>query len=349
MSGSEAERSEAPSPKRLEEARRKGDGPRSTELTVALTYLGAAIFLAALGPSAFDRMGGGLAAMLEAAARGDRPGADALVSALAPAAALVALPAALVVAGLAAQRTVVFAPAKLVPKISRISILSNAKQKFGPTGLFEFAKAAVKLGVVCALVAMVGVSGLPALLAAPALGERAAAVMPFPAAARLVWPMVGIAALLAGADLLWQRFDFERRNKMSMKELRDEAKESEGDPQLKAKRRARAEQIASRRMLADVPKADVVVMNPTHYAVALCWSRAPGTAPVCVAKGFDDVAMRIRETAKTAGVPVRVDPPLARALHAATTIGQEVPPQTWEAVAALIRYADRMRAHGRRA
>lgn len=134
---------------------------------------------------------------------------------------------------------------------------------------------------------------------------------------------------------------------MSRLELIEEFKEAEGDPHMKGQRRRRAEAIATNRMLAEVPRADVVIVNPTHYAVALRWDRGSRRAPVCVAKGIDDVARRIREVAATAGVPIRSDPPTARAIHASIDIGQEILPDHYAHVAAAIRFAERMRRHAR--
>ena len=156
-----------------------------------------------------------------------------------------------------------------------------------------------------------------------------------------------IAVAIAGVDLVWQRFDHARKLRMSFQEMREETKQSEGDPHMKAQRRSRAEAIATNRMLLDVPKADVVIVNPTHYAVALKWARTKGSAPVCVAKGEGEVALRIREIAATAGVPVHSDPPTARALHATVEIGREIAPEHYRAVAAAIRFADRMRKAAR--
>lgn len=116
---------------------------------------------------------------------------------------------------------------------------------------------------------------------------------------------------------------------------------------MKGQRRARAQEIATNRMLLDVPKADVVIVNPTHYAVALKWSRSKGSAPVCVAKGVDEVALRIRAVAETARIPVHSDAPTARALHATVEIGREIAPEQYRAVAAAIRFADRMRRAAR--
>ncbi|PSL15720.1 EscU/YscU/HrcU family type III secretion system export apparatus switch protein, partial [Shimia abyssi] len=116
-----------------------------------------------------------------------------------------------------------------------------------------------------------------------------------------------------------------------------------GDPHIKQQRRQRAQEIATNQMLSDVPSADVIIVNPTHYAVALKWNRAPGEAPVCVAKGVDEVAKSIRECAHDAGVPIKSDPPTARALHAIVEIGHEVPPDLYRPVATAIRFAEAMR------
>jgi flagellar biosynthetic protein FlhB len=128
----------------------------------------------------------------------------------------------------------------------------------------------------------------------------------------------------------------------------DETKNSEGDPHLKQERRARAQAIAAQQMMSDVPKADVIIVNPTHYAVALKWARKAGSAPTCVAKGVDEIAMRIREVAMENGVPIHSDPPTARALHAVTEIGHEIAPDQYQAVAAAIRFADQMRDRARK-
>ena len=134
---------------------------------------------------------------------------------------------------------------------------------------------------------------------------------------------------------------------MTHQELKDENKQSEGDPHMRASRRDRGREIASNRMLHDVPNADVVIVNPTHYAVALKWSRAENAVPVCVAKGADELARRIRVRAEQAGVPIHSDPPTARSIHAMVEVGQMIHPDHYKAVAAAIVFADRMRARQR--
>lgn len=148
-------------------------------------------------------------------------------------------------------------------------------------------------------------------------------------------------------DFLWKRHEHHRKNRMSRKEMEDEHKESEGDPHMKAARRQKAVDLATRQMLADVARADVVVVNPTHYAVALEWKRGSGRAPVCLAKGVDEVAARIRERARDNKVPVWSDPPCARAIFASVDIGQEIRREHFAAVAAAIRFAEQMREKAR--
>ena len=156
-----------------------------------------------------------------------------------------------------------------------------------------------------------------------------------------------IAIALGVVDAIFQFQEHRRRNRMSRKDIRDEAKDAEGDPHMRQARRFRAQSIAASRMMADVPAADVVIVNPTHYAVALRWSRAPGSAPVCVAKGVDEIAATIRRIAQEAGVPVHHDPATARALHGTVEIGQEIEEAHYAPVAAAIRFAERMRHKAR--
>lgn len=148
-------------------------------------------------------------------------------------------------------------------------------------------------------------------------------------------------------DLLWKRLEYLRRQKMSRKELQDEYKENEGDPHFKAARRQKGVDIVMHSMLADVEKADVVIVNPTHYAIALEWKRGSGRAPVCLAKGVDEVARRIRQRADEHKVPIWSDPPCARALYASVDIGEEIRAEQFAPVAAAIRFAEVMRRKAR--
>ncbi|GGE10300.1 flagellar biosynthetic protein FlhB [Gemmobacter megaterium] len=352
-----AEKEFAPTERRLDEARRKGEVPIGRDLLAAAAFAGL-VLAAVAAPDSLIRLGQSGTVLLDQADRlaplfasgGPSPAGAlgaALLFAVLP---WFALPALAVLAMLIAQRALVFATARLEPKLSRISLLQGAKRKFGRAGLFEFGKSFAKL---------LAVSGI----LAGYLSARAAAILhslylePPQVTALMVRLLVEflllvtvLQALIGGLDLLWQRHEHLRQHRMSRKDMTDEMKQSEGDPHVKAQRRQRAMEIASNQMLADVPKADVVIVNPTHYAVALKWNRQSSGAPVCVAKGVDTVAARIRETAAAAGVPIRSDAPTARALYASVDLGQEIRPEHYRTVAAAIRFAEAMRrrAHARR-
>jgi flagellar biosynthetic protein FlhB len=253
------------------------------------------------------------------------------------------VPIAAVLVSLFAQQAITFSGDKLAPKMSRISILSNAKQKFGPTGLVEFGKSAVKLTAIGTALFFYLAGGLDEFIGAATADPKVLGAMMMQSLTVLLTITCLIAVTIAGIDVVWQRFDHARKLRMSFQDMKEEHKQSEGDPHVKAQRRQRAQEIANNRMLLEVPKADVIIVNPTHYAVALKWSRTKGSAPECVAKGEDEIALKIREIANTAGIPIHSDPPTARALHASVEIGREIRPEHYRAVAAAIRFADRMR------
>lgn len=339
-------------PRKLEEARRRGEFPISQDLITASVYLGVLLVFLLFGAAIVETGGTALRALLERPdmladrvfAEGGRLALSGLaVALLVSAGAWLGLPVLMAFAGAAVQQALVFAPEKLKPKLSRISPISNAKQKYGADGLFNFAKSFVKLTIYSIVLALIGWSRMDEILISPLLPlDRALALL---ADLALQFLLVACAIMLTISmiDYLWQRAQFLRKQRMSLKELRDETKETEGDPHTKQARRQRGYEIATTRMLADVPGADVVVVNPEHYAVALTWQRTRGTAPVCVAKGVDEIAARIRETAIEHGVPIYRDPPTARALFAVMELGREIPVEHYPAIAAAIRFADRMR------
>jgi flagellar biosynthesis protein FlhB len=151
-----------------------------------------------------------------------------------------------------------------------------------------------------------------------------------------------VIAVIAAADFVYQRQRFLSRHRMSRQELKDELKQSEGDPQIKGRIRQLRQERSRKRMMAAVPEATVVIMNPTHYAVALKYESGKMGAPVCVAKGVDRIALRIREIAEEHDVPVVENPPLARALYASVELEAEVPPEHYKAVAGVIGYVMRL-------
>ena len=344
--------------KRLDEARKKGQVPHSQDLTTAAAYGGLILAAMAFGADTLREFGGRLAALL---ARADAlsatwlagPAAPANAAAfgalLSPLAAWFGLPLLAGLVAIIAQNAFVVSSERLKPKLEKISPIAGAKNKFGRNGLFEFAKSSVKLVIISVVLFVFLLRELPGMMTTMALEPgQATAVMLRLSAEFLI--LVFVITLLFGAvDSLWQRAEHARKNRMSRKELMDEQKDSEGDPWMKSKRRDKAVELAMSQMISDVAKADVVIVNPTHYAVALRWDRAvPGAAPTCVAKGVDSVAQRIREKAMECGVPIRHDPPTARALWGIVEVGQEIPPEHYRAVAVAIRFADRIRARARR-
>lgn len=338
--------------RKLDEQRRKGEVPRSTDINTAAAYLGLLLAVLALGQASVTRLGEiGTVIFQQAdtlsalASEGARPilGGILAQSVLASLP-LFAAPFLLVWAALFAQRAVIFAPEKVQPKLSRISLISNAKNKFGRGGLFEFAKSTVKLVVISVVLWVFLLRELPAILRSLYLTPAVAASELMQMVLRFLLLVFVLALVIGSIDFFWQRAEHLRKNRMSHKEMRDEMKNSEGDPHAKGERSRRGREIATNQMLADVPQANVVIVNPEHYAVALKWQASDQSAPICVAKGTDEIAARIRERAREAGVPIHRDPPTARALHASVKIGAEIEPQHYAAVAAAIRFAEAMRA-----
>lgn len=344
---------------KLRKAREKGDFPRSTEVNAALAYVGAisagAIAAAWAVPDWLGRATRIWGEMGSPATMTEGPGGgtgalDAAVGVWGLAAlltlALVALPAAIVLIGIIAQRGIVFVPSKLGFDFNRINPMKNAGQKFGKNGLMTFAISTMK----AVAVGLGGWQLFKALL--PELTtnrEDTAWVGGLDVVVRQALILaLAISVVFAVVDLAWKHFDFRQRNRMSLKELKDEMKDSEGDPHMKSARRQRSMEIALSSMLADVEKADVVIVNPTHYAVALQWKRGSGRAPVCIAKGVDEAAFKIRERAREHAVPIWPDPPAARAIHAGVKIGAEIEPEHFAAVAAAIRFAEAMRQKAKR-
>jgi len=354
MSGDQddTDKTHEPTQHKLDEARKKGELARSADLTTAAAYWGFLITGLLAGSYSVTHVSTQFMVMMDQAdglsdlifaGHATAPVGGMMSSLMSGLAAWFILPAGLALLSLFATRTLVFSPSKLAFKASRINPISNAKNKFGPSGLFEFAKSMVKLIAYSVVLGLFLQARLPdlegSLYAEPGgIGALLGKVL-----VEFMLVVCIVALVIGGIDFLWQHFDHLRKNRMSHQELRDESKQQEGDPHMKSERRARGAQIASEQMMADVPKADVILVNPTHYAVALKWSREPGAAPHCVAKGVDHMALAIRELAAKHDVPIRHDPPTARALYATTRIGDQIDPDHYRAVAAAIRFAETMR------
>ncbi|MGR3711986.1 MAG: EscU/YscU/HrcU family type III secretion system export apparatus switch protein [Shimia sp.] len=345
-----------PTPKKLEDARKKGDIAKSQDVAVVASYVGLLLVMTSLGASTLGAAGEGLMVLLDQADSiaplffEGSPAAPfsgvmwQLGTSIAP---WFIAPAVAVILSLAVQRAILVTPSKLAPKLSRLNPISNAKNKFGRGGLFEFGKSFAKLVIYSVCLGFFLRARLPEMTHAIQLDPSMVPAILGNLLMSFLMIVTLVAAAIAAVDYMWQHAEFTRKNMMSRKELTDESKDSEGDPYMKQKRRQKGQEIASKQMIADVPTADVIVVNPTHYAVALKWSRKPGEAPVCVAKGVDEIAARIREKAQEAAVPIHSDPPTTRALHAIVEIGHEIPPEHYRQVAAAIRFADEMRLKAR--
>lgn len=337
-------KTEEATPQKLEEARKKGDVAKSADVAPALSLLGATAVVIMGGGYFATKIGEAfmpfiasphlLIGGLEAGA-GVEIGMNA-VWAVAPFLGAVML--ATIVGGVGGnvfQSGFVFSAEKMKPKWDKVSPMAGFKRIFGPDGLMQFAQTFAKLIAVSVICWMVlkpharqfeNMAAMSPLTILPLARDLTIALM----SAVLVFLVLG-----AGADFIWQRIRFAKRQRMSKEEIKEEYKNSEGDPHVKAKLKQIRMQRSRQRMMQNVPKATVIVTNPTHYSVALRYE-AGDAAPVCVAKGVDALAMRIREVAREHDVPIVENVPLARALYAAVDIDETIPREHFEAAAKVI-------------
>jgi flagellar biosynthetic protein FlhB len=343
-------RTERASEKRLREAREKGDSPRSRDFSAAaVTLAGVAVLVSmrhGLGERVAAILHDGLSIRRAAVYDVDALGASLTTAGTAALWLLAPIFAVALVATLAAPLAtggIHFSGQALGFKGSRLDPLAGVGRMFSMRSLVELAKALLKVAVIAAAAAVVLRTGFPELVSL--------STAPLKSATSSALDLTGLAALalaaaLAGiglVDLPYQIWDWHKRQRMTREELKQEYKESEGSPEVKGKVRQMQAQIARRRMMADVPTADVVVTNPTHFAVALKYDDRKHGAPIVVAKGVDYVAEQIREIAKKSKVTLLEAPPLARALYRTTEIGAEIPSALYVAVAQVLAYVFQLR------
>ena len=339
----QSNKTEEPTSRRLEEARKNGDVAKSADLASWASLAGVAGSIAIAGGWACQDLAGRLLPFVQSPDAFNLEGGGAVdvfrqaIIAGAPALILV-LGAGMVcgVAGNVIQQGFLFAPNRLKPDLSKLSPIEGFKRLFGIDGFAQFVRSVVKI-VIVAWVAWASL-GPHARDLESLEGISPAGILPF--AAQLLRSLVIAVMTFLGAgamiDWIWQRQRFMTRMRMSREELKEEIRQSDGDPHIKAKLRQIRNERARKRMIQQVPKATVVIANPTHYAVALRYVQGETEAPICLAKGVDQVALRIREVAEAAGVPVIEDPPLARALYAAVEIEETIPVGHYQAVAKII-------------
>jgi flagellar biosynthesis protein FlhB len=349
---SDLERTEPASPRRLEQARKDGDVPRSRELATCTLLLAAGSGLWLLGGGVIRKLNdvliSGLAFNREQALDFDslliRIGVNVIdvLIALAPIGILlmlIAVASPLLIGGW------LFSPKTLQPDFGRMSPFKGLGNMFSVRALVELMKAVAKtilVGGVAWLVMSYQKEAVLGLGVEP-LKEGSAHLASLLLTSFIF--IVGALVFIAAIDAPYQMWHYANKLKMTRQELTQEAKESDGNPQIKAKIRAQQREMARRRMMSEVPTADVVVTNPTHYAVALKYADGKMRAPTVVAKGADEVAAKIREIAATNNVPTLEAPPLARALYRHAELGDEIPEALYTAVAEVLAYVFQLRAY----
>jgi flagellar biosynthetic protein FlhB len=338
-----ASKTEEATPQKLQKAREKGDVAKTPDLAMLASFAGAAAVIAIAGgwmsrnlaaellpfisrPESISLEGHGA---IDVAVHAARAAAPILLCVMLVAAVLGA-------AGNLVQTGLLYSPDKIKPEWKKVSPLAGLKRILGPDGLMQFFKSLVKIVMVGWVGWVVMKTYIHPLKELAALDPAAMLPLMVEILRKLVFATAALMLVIAGFDWFWQRQRFLKRMRMTKEEQKEEFKNSEGDPHFKAKRRQIAIQRSRRRMMAAVPNATMVVMNPTHYAVALRYEAGEAAAPQCVAKGMDAVALKIRALAEEHGVPIIEDPPLARALYAAVELDDYIPPAHYEAVAKLI-------------
>lgn len=338
-----SQKTEEATPRKLEEARKKGDVVKSMEIA------GFVVLFA--GTAAFATMGQGGATFLAERlsgffAHGHALGMEpadmsglmrmTMITAGLVLAGPVALLFVAALAGHLAQAGFILSAEKIKPKLDKLNPIAGVGRMFGPAGMANFGKGVAKMAMVGAAagIAIWPRRGeLTGLASAPL---QAVLPMVFEAVLALLIASLVVYAVIAVLDYIGQRHSFMQKQRMSRQDIKDETKQSEGDPQVKARLRQIRADRSRRRMMAAVPEATVVITNPTHFAVALRYEEGETPAPICVAKGVDAVALRIRALAKEHDVPVVEDPPLARALFASVELNDVIAPQHFAAVAKII-------------
>jgi flagellar biosynthesis protein FlhB len=346
---SASDKTEKATPKKREEARKQGNVAKSQDLSGAVVVLAGLFTLAMTGPSMVQRMSGGISDSLQAGAGTDpvtlKTIGDLLLASgrnaawcIAPIVGVCALAAILVNLAQVGIRPKTKA---LKPNFKRLNPQTGIKRIVGKQGLVELVKNLVKVGVVAFVVlgaflphmtdyaAMVGVS--PLQLG----GSMFALIKSIAMRAAFAYLFIGV------VDFFYQRYSHEKSLRMDKQEIKDESKGQDLPAEVRGAIRRRQREAARARMMADVPTADVIVTNPTHFSVALKYD-GKSAAPEVVAKGQDLLALRIREIAAEAGVPIVPDPPLARSLHSSVEVGQQIPEELFQAVAQILAYVYRV-------
>ena len=343
-------KTEEPTPKRLEESRQKGQTGKSQEVNSWFTLLLLAVlivsFLPIMGQKLIDllRMLVMNAHMIDLTGHGIVEGIRAVMTQLVLL--LMVLMILAVIGGIAGtvlQIGWLFAPESIIPKPQKINPISGLKRLFSMRSVVEFLKGLFKISIVAAITVIIIYPDFDTLSSFVSMDLFSSMSFIRDEAFKMMVGILFVVTIIALLDVIYQRYEYTKGLRMTRQEVKDENKQSEGDPQIKGRIRSLRMQRARQRMMAAVPNADVVVTNPTHYAVALKYDQSTMAAPILVAKGVDLVAKRIRDLAEENDVPIMSNPPLARALHAGVELDKEVPEEHYHAVAEVISYVMRLK------
>lgn len=355
MPGSAGDKTEKATPKRRQDERKKGHVVQSSDVTAAIAMIGTFGALRILGPSMIQQLSDGVRGMLSNLTSTSVGYEDIRARLLTGLSVIIGVSfpimliacAATIVTTLAQTRLLV-SPDQLKPDFSRLNPLEGIKRLFSVRSLVELGKSILKVVLVAAVVFFEIKPQMHTVL----LLYNMSLAQSFSWLAGVLADIglkVSVVMLVLGAvDYFYQWFQYEKDLRMTKEEIKEEFKQMEGNPEIKGKIKSMQRQMARRRMMQDVPKADVVLRNPTHYAVALKYEHGKQRAPVCVAKGQNAVALRIVEIAEENHVHITEDPPLTRALFKAVDVGQEIPAEFYKAVADILAFIYKLRRAGRR-
>lgn len=349
------ERTEQPTGKRLSEARDKGKTARSADLSGAVILAGATLATMLFGAQLFSSMGDAVRYCLapESLATdptGSRVGADVAVLFWDAARHVVPFVVLMVLVAAAVQILQVglmLSSKILAPDLTRLNPLSGVKKLFSVRSVVRGGLDVIKLSLLLAVAVLVVRSDWDGLLALAAIDLWSAIEFAIALALKVAIWTLAVLLIIGVVDWMYQRWQHTQDLKMTRHEVKDERRAAEGDPETRARRLRFARSLMVQRLQHDVPKADVVVTNPTHFSVALKYASGEMHAPKVVAKGADEMALRIRFIATAHGIPIVERPPLARALYAEVAVGREIPAQHYQAVAEILAYVYRLEEGGK--
>ena len=338
----DSQKTEDPTQKRLEEARKKGDIAKSQDVPIWFLMMATAGIMAAAGPLA-GMIADPLVRIMDHphAFRLSNGGAQQLMGSLLMSLAMPMLVIFAVIAiagvlGHVVQHRPLWTGEKVKPDLAKLSPMKGLQRMFGMQGWVNLLKSFLKMAAITGAMIYAVWPEATAISESGRLDPAGLLTFTQVIAGRLLLAAIIVVGLIAGGDFIYQRWTFMQRMRMSRRDVRDEVKQQEGDPHIRARLRQIRLERSRKRMMQNVPKSSVIITNPTHYSVALRYDPEKDAAPICMAKGADEVALRIREIAKEHNIPIVENVPLARALFASVEVEESVPREHFEAVAKVI-------------